>query len=282
MNAATLLNSLALSAYGPAFAFYWVEFLRPSRNEHPSWGSRFFEIGFMVQTLGVLTHAFTDSRMLPAKFYLPVASLGEASGFFAWALAFVYLILVRRLKTEGFGLVLVPILILFLIPTFFPFPERTLSAQHFHNVYFLIHILSIFFGFASFTLSFISGILYWIQDRSLKLKVKGNFYSKLPSLEDMEHFIFKTILWGLLLLGAGILAGSLWSKNVFGSWVVREPKSFASLLTWGVYFLIVYLHKISMMKGKRLALLSLAAFLFVLVTFWGTSVYKSSFHVGVW
>ena len=282
MSTTTLLYALALSAYCLAFVFYSIEFLDSARDKRISWGSRFFEIGFMIHTLEVFVRAFADSKALAAKFYLPVASVGEASGFFAWSLAFVYLVLVRRLKTEGFGLILVPILVFFMIPSFFPFPEQVLRTEHFHNAYFLIHILSTFFGFSSFALSFIAAALYCIQDRSLKLKVLGNLYYRLPSLEDLEHFVFRTILWGLLLLGGGIASGAFWTKAAFGSFILKEPKSLASILTWCVYLVIIYLHEVSMMKGKRLVVLSLGAFVLVLFTFWGTSVYKSGFHVGVW
>ena len=280
MNTSIVLLSFALGIYCVAFVSYFFEFLNAERKDS-AWGGRFLEIGFIFHTLAVFVQTFSDSRATLPRFYLPVNTLGEASGFFAWSLAFIYLVLVRRLKTEGFSLILVPILALFLVPTFFPFRENTALSVHFHNVYFLLHILSAFFGFSSFALSFIAGALYLTQDRALKQKVSGNFYHKLPPLEDLERFVFRTIFWGVFLLGGAIFTGALWTKSAFGTFFLREPKSLASVLTWCVYLVIIYLHEVSMMKGKRLVLISVGAFLLVLFTFWGTSIFQSGLHAGV-
>ena len=283
INISIFLLSLVVVFYFLAFVFYLSELLTAG-HKSSSWGGRFLEIGFIFHTFAVFVQTFSESKTAPFRFYLPVATVGEASGFFAWSLAFIYLVLVRRLKTEGFGLILVPLLVLFLVPTFFPFRENALVLQHFHDVYFLLHILSAFFEFSSFTLSFIAGSLYWVQDRVLKQKVGGHFYHKFPSLEDLERFVFRTIFWGVLLLGGAILTGALWTRSAFGTFFLREPKALASILTWCVYLVIIYLHEVSMIKGKRLVLMSVGAFLLVLFTFWGTSVLQIGphLHVGVW
>ena len=182
---------------------------------------------------------------------------------------------------ETFGLILTPVLVLFLIPAFFPFQANPASLIHFHDRYFLLHILSAFFGYASFALSFISALLYLALDRALKRKAPASFYHKLLSLEDLERFIFRTILWGLFLLGIAILSGAFWAKSAFGTFVLHEPKSFASLLTWVVYLLIICLHGILMIKGRRIVLMSLGAFVLVLFTFLGTGVFQTGLHVGI-
>ena len=278
-----LLLSLVVGFYFLAFVFYLSELLTAGRKSS-SWGGRFLEIGFVFHTFAVFVHAFTASQAAPLRFYLPVTTVGAVSGFFAWSLAFIYLVLVRRLKTEGFGLILVPVLVFFLIPAFFPFRENELVSRHFHDLYFLLHILSAFFGFSSFALSFIAGALYWVQDRVLKKKIGGHFYHKFPYLEDLERFVFRTIFWGVLLLVGAILTGALWTKSAFGTFFLREPKALASVLTWCVYLVIIYLHEVSMIKGKRLVLMSVGAFLLVLFTFWGTSVLQIGphLHAGVW
>lgn len=279
MNLPNVLFLLTFTVYLAAFGVYLKVFLGTGRVHRASY---FMEAGFLLHTLYVFSGTFNRPEGAVAHLYLPVATVGEASSFFAWSLAFVYLILVRGFKTESFGLVLSPALLLFLIPAFFPFQPSTALQKHFDNTYFLIHILTAFFGYASFALSFIAGVLYLAQDRALKRKTSWNIQHKLPPLEDLEHLIFRTVLWGVLLLGFAIASGVLWAKSAFGSFILKEPKALASLLTWCAYLGIIYLHKGARMKGKRLVRISVVAFVLVLLTFWGTGFVPRGLHVGIW
>ena len=279
MNLTTVLLTLATASYFIAFVLFLFEFLNATGKPFP-WAGRFVEFGFLIHTLLIFAQTFSTANSVPGGLHLPVITLGEASGFFAWSLAFVYLFLLRRLGTETFGLVLAPVLVLFLIPAFFPFQPNEQLFKHVHDGYFLLHILSAFFGYAGFALSFIAALLYLYLDRALKLKNSGYAYHKLPPLEVLERFIFRTILWGVLLLGIAIVSGAFWAKSAFGSFLLKEPKSFASLLTWAFYLVIIYFHEVRMIKGRRVVTMSLGAFVLVLFTFLGTSLFQTGLHVG--
>ena len=281
MNLITFLLLLVIGVYFLAFLSFLFEFVSAWGKRFP-WASRFIEFGFLIHTLLIFAQTFSVSRSLPSALHLPVTTLGEASGFFAWSLAFVYLILLRQLKTETFGLILAPILVLFLIPSFFPFQANEAFFRHFHNGYFLLHILSAFFGYASFALSFIAAASYLALDRALKRKASSHFYQKFSPLDDLECLIFRTIFFGVFLLGVAILSGALWTRSAYGTFILKEPKSFASLLTWTVYLVIIFLHEVLLMKGRRVVLMSLGAFVLVLFTFLGTSFFQTGLHVGAW
>ncbi|MBI4372550.1 MAG: cytochrome c biogenesis protein CcsA, partial [Candidatus Omnitrophica bacterium] len=131
-------------------------------------------------------------------------------------------------------------------------------------------------------LSFIASALYLNLDRALKQKTSFGSYHKFPSLEGLERFIFRTVLWGLFLLGFAIVTGALWAKTAFNTFILREPKSLASLLTWGVYLVIIYFHMFRQIKGRRIVQMSFGAFVLVLFTFLGTSFFQKGLHVGAW
>ena len=281
MELTTFLLSIVVGAYLLAFILFVFEFMNVERT-HFRWANRFVELGFLTHTLFIFAQTFAVSRNASSEFHLPVTTLGEASGFFAWSLAFIYLILLRRRKSETFGLILTPVLILFLIPAFFPFQMNPALLKHQHDGYFLLHILSAFFGYACFALSFIAGALYLNLDRALKQKASFSSYHKFPSLEGLERFVFRTVLWGLFLLGFAIVTGALWTQSAFGTFILRESKSFASLLTWSVYLVIIYFHEVRQMKGRRIVTMSLGAFILVLFTFLGTSFFQKGLHVGAW
>ena len=98
---------------------------------------------------------------------------------------------------------------------------------------------------------------------------------------ELERFIFHAVMWGVLLLGIGILSGFAWSKSVFSTFLIREPKMIASILTWFFYGFIFYFHSVSSIQGKRGATFVLLAFGLVLFTFLGTSLLGTKLHVGI-
>ena len=104
MELTTFLLLTVVSIYFLAFILFVFEFVSVEQK-HFRWANRFVEFGFLTHTLLIFDQTFTGSRTVPAVFHLPVTTLGEASGFFAWSLAFIYLILLRRRKSETFGLV---------------------------------------------------------------------------------------------------------------------------------------------------------------------------------
>lgn len=282
MDLNLLLIAMVLVLYGCSFFGYLFKFFRTEEDPSTLWARRFLEAGFLIHTLAIFVQIFGGSPSQTFFFHFPVATVGEASGFFAWSLAFIYLVLLKQIKTQAFAVFLTPVLMLFLIPSFFPFRPNLSALNYFHNTYFLLHILSTFFSYASFALSFIAAVLYLLLDTSLKNKTAGPFYKKSLSLEDLEHLVFKTIFWGLLLLGAGILSGGLWARSADRAFVLTEPKTLSSILTWFVYLVIIYAHFVRQTKGRRIVLMSLLAFMLVLITFLGTSLFQTGFHVGIW
>lgn len=273
MTASYLILILLLLLYTASFALHLRNLLgREAEVLNPN---LLFEIGFLLHTFLI----FTEAR--ESHFFLPVTTFREVLIFFAWALAFVFVILLRRLKQETFGIVLIPFLMSFLAVALVIQDGKAIPTTYFNDHYFLVHILSAFFAYASFTLSFVAAILYLIQSRLIKSKQLGNFYHKLPPLNELEKFISYSIIWGLFLLGTGILSGVLWANNSLKAFSILEPKTISSLVTWLAYGVIFLLYHFSIVRGKRSAKIVSFTFALVLFTFLGTSLFQNSFHIGM-
>ena len=225
------------------FIFYAAAFfinLMVSSGKPFKWvkADLFFEIGFLIHTFLIFAEAREE------QVYLPIMTLKEVLVFFAWALAFVYVVLMRRVRHEMFGLILLPFLLIFLSAAWFMGPGKAIPPEYFNNHYFLIHILSACFAYASFAISFVAAALYLAQAHALKSKQISNFYSQLPPLKDLEKFIFYSVMWGIALLGVAIVSGGFWSKSAFHTFVL-EPKPFLlyshGLCTRPFFFCISFL-----------------------------------------
>ena len=108
-----------------------------------------FVLDFLLATF------FLVSQAIDLGAFFPILSATEALTFFAWCVAFVYLVFLARIQAESFGLVLTPVLSFMMLGAVLAFPVHPESVPEFQlqmNPYFKAHIMSAFFAYASFTL----------------------------------------------------------------------------------------------------------------------------------
>ena len=269
MNLSFGILLVSAAAYFAAFLFHWLSFAGVNEK-----GDR---LAFALIRIGFLLNTFYfAAEGVEQGFFLPVATLSQALMFFAWSLAFVYLVLLARAQSDSFGLILTPILLMMMVAAGLGSHLTSQPLPAFKNPFFTVHIVSAFFAYASFTISFAAGILYLIQHHELKAKHAGTFYHKLPALEELEKLIYQPMLWGASLLLAAVGIGFVWSKSAYGEFWILDPKTIATGVITTVYFAILYLRSVSSLRGKQAAVLSLAAFALVLVSFIGTRFLQGS------
>ncbi len=271
------LSFFILVSSGIAFAFSFLIHLyslRESVLDGDKVALTLTRVGFLLTTFYFAVQALGFGRILP------LLTASQAAVFFAWCVGFVYLVFLTRPQNISFGLVLNPVL-LFLVAVACFFYGHTqmlegLRAAQTHadlRPFFVLHIVSAYFAYASFTISFAASILFLIQQKQLKHKRGGHIYHKLPSIVELEALIFQPILWGVPLLFISVVIGFFWAQSVFGSFWLLEPKTFVTGITLLVYLGILYLRRFLILQGRQTAWLSLLAFTFVVAGFVATRFY---------
>ena len=67
-----------------------------------------------------------------------------------------------------------------------------------------------------------------------------------------------------------MITGSIWANSAWGSYWSWDPKETWSLITWVIYLVLLHLRTIGW-RGRKMAVLSIAGFVFVLVSFFVVS-----------
>jgi len=266
-----LILSCAAAIYLLAFLFHLAAFLGTGENMN-RWALVLVRVAFLVHTF------FFFSETRAQGLVIPVSSFGQVMAFFSWSLAFVYLVLLAKIQSESFGLILAPLLSLLVGIGLGRLDTGQSSLPAPTNPYFILHLGTAFFAYASFTLSFVAALLYLIQHRELKRKRGGTFYHRLPSLEALEGLIYQPMAWGVFLLFSAIGVGFLWSKSAFGTYWLWEPKTISTLVIGLLYLILVVSHYGARSRGKRAAVMSLVAFSFVFLNFFGISLLGKGLH----
>lgn len=138
-----------------------------------------------------------------------------------------------------------------------------------HVKLFQIHLGTALLAYLLFALSFLTGLVYLFQDWQLKHRRVGKSFQALPSLEQLEKIIFRTLLAGLPILTVALISGFAWLKIEKGTFWVWNSKITSSLFAWVVYSALFYFHFVSSIRGRKVVLLNVLAFTLIVFTLLG-------------
>ena len=209
----------------------------------------------------------------------PFVNMFETLVLFAWVMAVIYLIIEIYYKTRAIGAYIMPL----------PFLAMALAGFQPKNIepllpalksnWLIAHVVTCFLGYAGFALAAGLGLMYLTLRRdNEKTSDNKGLKSLLPSPAVMSSLIYQNIVFGFLLLTAGIITGSIWAHSAWGSYWSWDPKETWSLITWLFYAAVLHLYMVKGWAGNRIAVMSLVGFACVLFTYFGVNYLLSGLH----
>lgn len=246
-------------------AFYFVGALHvllqalTRRKLLTSWTVTATLVGFAFHT-AALSQRWTEAGHFPAR------GLHDVASFLAWAIVLVFLMTYTRTRVEALGLAVYPVAFaLVLVANLIPASE---SDDPILRSYFLpIHATLAFFGYAALFVAFTMGVLYLIQERELRGRSPRAFYYIIPSLERCDTIGGRSVEVGFGFLTLAIVTGMLWSQRARGVYWTGDAKEWTALIAWLLYVVILVARQRTGWGGRRAALLGIAGFAAVVLTF---------------
>ena len=202
---------------------------------------------------------------------LPISTLFESSTFYLSLIVLLSVILKFLYRLQALTPFVMPIVTGFSIASIALIRNDLALTYNLKTFWLFAHIIPLFLGYASFTVSFIFSIMYLTQERQLKKKSFGPLFESLPSLETLDALMWKTITLGFPLLTIGLVSGTVWAKtsNILGLLWYLDPKVTLGALTWLIYAAILHLRLGASFHGTRVAIVTIAGFVIVILTFIG-------------
>jgi cytochrome c-type biogenesis protein CcsB len=210
--------------------------------------------------------------------YTPVTNLHESLSFFAWCITGIFLLFDFRYGLAVLGAFLAPLALLLMVignavPRQLAQPSPILDSW-----WFPIHVSLAFLGNAVFTVAFIAGVMYLLQERMLKSKRLSALFFRLPSLDTLDTLNYRCLTWGFPLMTMGIVSGAAWAHSTWGSYWRWDPKETWALISWFVYAALLHGRLAIGWRGRRAALFAIIGFLCLLFTFLGVNLLLSGLH----
>jgi cytochrome c-type biogenesis protein CcsB len=226
---------------------------------------------------GVLQTLYIGSRFILAG-HTPITSQHEAVVFFAWATTWAYLSFRWRYTVKNFGTFVSIFIFCLLLISSFSSMEFAPLLPALQSLWLPIHagVSIIAYGFLS--LAFCGGLMYLLQERELKSKKFGYFFSRFPSLDSLDQLNNHCITAGFIFLTLGIVTGSVWARQAWGTYWHWDPKETWSLITWFLYLIQLHQRLTVGWRGKRAAVMAIVGFAAVVFTLWGVTYLLGGVH----
>ncbi len=158
-------------------------------------------------------------------------------------------------------------------PSGYSFPSQGVRTN-----WLIAHISALLAAYAALGFSLLASVLYLVQERRLKGKMKAGTNAWLapldwlPPLDTLERIAHAMLLFGFPCMTVGLILGAvLVQETSLGAAYFLDPKVVASFAMWGLYVVLIFLRQTVGLRGRRAAYLS-GAVLAVMVAVWAANM----------
>lgn len=203
--------------------------------------------------------------------HTPITSHHEAVVFFAWSTTWAYLSFRWRYTVRNFGTFVSLLISCFLLIAALSDKAVMPLVPALQSHWLPIHAGTSIVAYGFLSLAFCGGLMYLLLERELKNKTFGYFFDRLPSLDSLDQLNSHCLSAGFGFLTLGIVTGSIWARQAWGTYWQWDPKETWSLITWLVYLVQIHQRFTVGWRGKRAAFMAIFGFAAILFTLWGVT-----------
>lgn len=229
---------------------------------------RFLAAGFGVA--GLLAHTLFLAVQRP-----PLSSQFGSLLLLSWILAVFYLYGSIHYRKVAWGVFVMPVVLGLVVLTSIVPPEEdpqstlfpALDSLRGDRFWSFLHGTLLLLAAVGVCIGFVASVMYLVQARRLRAKILPGQGVRLLSLERLEEMNRRAINLAFPLLTAGVLVGGalmLHKAEQLQGW--SDPKVLGGIALWLVFALLLYLRYGAHLRGRRLAQLTIMAFVLLVFT----------------
>lgn len=236
------------------------------------------KIARIIMVVGGLLQTLYIALRFALAGHTPITSQHEAVVFFAWATTWAYLSFRWRYSVKNFGAFVSVLIFSLLVISSFSEKRIDTLAPALQSVWLPIHGGVSLIAYSFLALAFCGGLMYLLLERELKSKKFGYFFARFPSLDSLDQLNNHCLSAGFLFLTIGIVTGSIWARQAWGTYWQWDPKETWSLITWFIYLVQLHQRFTVGWRGKKAAVMAVIGFAAVIFTLWGVTYLLGGVH----
>lgn len=221
-------------------------------------------LGFALHTGYILWRGIVAGRV-------PMSNQFEFATMMAWGC--IVLCIFLRLRHKAGWILSLAVPIAFLVNSYAALLPRDINElmPALKSAWFTLHIGAAVFSYASFAIAGGGGVRYLVTSR------KGADEGA-DALQQLDHFCYRLIAFGFLMLTIVILSGCVWAEQAWSTFWSWDPKETWALITWIIYAIYLHQRLRKSWRGKRMAWFAVIALICVLFTFAGVNMLLPGLH----
>ena len=224
--------------------------------------------------MGYFFHFVSVVEMLvQGHSWVPVG-VREAESLLGFVVASLFLLVWWLYDAISLGIFALPITFFLVFVPALGVVHYTFPSEGVRTSWLIAHIAALLAAYAALGFSLLASILYLLQERRLKSKLKAQLASGstafdwLPPLDTLERIAHATLLFGFPCMTVGLVIGSvLVQETSLGAAYFEDPKVIASFLMWFVYVLLLFIRQAAGLRGRRAAYVSGAVLVVMIAVF---------------
>ncbi len=222
-----------------------------------------------ITLAGLVAHTLYLARIAGDASTLPVSAV-EWLLIAAWVLAIVYLAALFYLPRAAIGIVLLPVILTLIAASFWASPEPVAPERSF-RAWSMFHGIALLLGAVTVCIGFLAGLMYLVQSYALKHVHSAANGLRLPSLEWLERVNSRSLGVSAVMIGLGFISGIVMAlarhrgESSYQLWSDPVVLSLAAMLAWLVGAEIFRLVYPAARRGRKVAYLTLASFVFLVI-----------------
>lgn len=236
-------------------------------------------LGKIILYIGFITNLLTIAVRFVIGGHLFTGMIYEDSLVIAAMTLLIYFVLERKLSKVGpLGMILVTFSFLIMgLGHFYSTDIRPLKAAYLSQ-WMVVHGLFALLGVVCFIVATGCAVFYLVKSR-YPAGDEPLRYSSLPSVEVLSEISNRLVLFGFFAWTVMLLSGSIWAKDLYGSYWSWDPVETWSLISWLSWGILLHLRTTYRNKGKLLAWFSVICLLTSIISLWGVGlVTPGTFH----
>ncbi|MEE9325891.1 MAG: cytochrome c biogenesis protein CcsA [Cocleimonas sp.] len=259
---ATLLNIVAIIFYFISWIMITLAVRADINNkENPPNKSKLY---FITWFIALIIHivALHYPLMIGKPLVVGFATLGS---YVMWFISLILFITTLKRKIQTLVIIILPFTIISIIISLM---LNTGSIAINMKSGLGAHILTSLLAYSLLMLASFQALLLAIQNNHLHNRQNTGFIRTLPSLEDMEHILFRFISIGVIMLSLGLLTGFYYLDNLFGSNIAH--KTILSIISWLIFSALLLGRWKYGWRGKKAIRWTIIGFITLALAFFGT------------
>lgn len=236
--------------------------------------------------------------------YFPLSNLYESLLFLTWCLTFTQIILESQNDNILIGTINAPISLFIISFASFSLPidmqEAAPLVPALRSNWLMMHVTIMMISYATLMIGSLLSILFLIiSENRLKIKsiTNNQFYkinkdslvlnreqnsNQITLLESIDNLSYRTIGLGFPLLTIGIIAGSVWANEAWGSYWSWDPKETWALITWLIFASYLHSRLTKSWSGRKPAIIASFGFFIVWICYLGVNFLGKGLHTYGW